>query len=864
ASHAASQAALMALSGQISELAARPQPVLNLDVQNAGLTDIARTLADMAQQINALTHIAAAGPDLLPLATQYDTLMTTLGQPAQSAEMAAALSQLGVALTSLAARPEPVLDVSDLSLRIDGLSQTMASAPQIDARFDRLWTVLGQPAQHTPMTEALTSLAAQTLHLIERPQPSLDLSDHTQSLRALEAPLNAMAQRLDAFAQALDDGPDLSALYSGFDRLLAALGKPAQEAMLSRTATQVSQLAQRLDSLSDSLDEATDLSNLSSQLAAGLAQLGQPAQEQALRAALADLTEQLAMMAERPAPVIDMTTQRQSFAQFGTTLALAVQRLETVAAGMTTPIDQAPIDRAPIDRAAIDLDPILAQLAALRADLAAAAPRADMAAALAELSNQMTQMAQTNLQAAQHDQGQIILAELAAFGEQIANLTRDVAQGPDVNDLLQQMQAHLLAALPSDHGAALASLTTHVTDLVGRPDPMPDLTAQRQDFARFAQTLTLTATRLEDLTRQVVAQDPAGIVTQIVTMQNELAAQTHHDLADLSQMVTALLDRPDTAPDVAEHKQHLAAFAQGLAELVQWLDPMTRDLVAGPDFAPILSEFDLLRSELNLQARDNAVQAAFDHLSDQIADLAKSPDTLISLSEQRRSFASFSNALAFMLQRLVTAETGSGMTESGLPEMGLTLDPQGAEDRLATQMAAIAEADLALAAPARPDLVATLSRLVPRLEALLIRLDNEPPQRQLTTVLPPEPAEVADPDQLVQTLAIATSALVTVVNLLESATGQCHRHPADQTSVVDLFERLDAALDLYDLQGTPPEATLTQAITDLWQALHGAHDPDLPPLGHEIACLQRLRHDFAELVARALQRQFDSAQPSQG
>ncbi|MBC7738204.1 MAG: hypothetical protein H7245_13540, partial [Candidatus Saccharibacteria bacterium] len=327
--------------------------------------------------------------------------------------------------------------------------------------------------------------------------------------------------------------------------------------------------------------------------------------------------------------------------------------------------------------------------------------------------------------------------------------------------------------------------------------------------------LTDAVLRLEDMARMMAAMDQTEVVRRITAVQADLVSRGQH----LSGQLVLLIDRPDTAADIAAQKQHLGDFATGLAELVQWLEPLTQGLTTGTDLGPIHVEFAQLRAELDLSRRDADLTQAFAHLSDQIADLIKSPDGVVSLAEQRRSFASFSNALAFMLQRL---------------DAVVIQGPARAED-----------------GPAAPlplhDLATTLSTLVLRLEFLLNRTGTDDPVAETQ----PDVVHAPDPALLIQDLATATTALAELVDLLEGG-GTPDLSPAANASVAQLFDRLDRALMARD-PADAIDANLTAAMANLSLALHRT------PMDHADAVLRDLRSDFAELVARALRVQTEAA-----
>lgn len=806
---------LHGIADQIAELASRPAPNMDLSGPVSALTHITATLQTMAQGLDTLTEITTAGPDLTALNAHLNSLTAAVGQ---QATVTHSLDDMARAIEDLAKRPEPDQSVAvqtlagvaaaqaDLAGQVDRLTETLI--PTTMARLDTMMSTLNQPAQ----ADALADLAAQ-IDVLLHTEPG------TTDLASLTRPLAEMAARLDAIQNAITRGPDLSTVTTGLDPILA-------------------DISERLGSLADAFAAGGDPTGAISRIDARLAQLGHLAQHETVGAALADLTEQLGALAERPDPVIDLTAQRQGFARFGTALGNAVERLEHVAQTLAT---------------GPDLTPVLAQFDMLRADLSS--PEAELVQTLTNLGNQIAELARRDdaaLVAA--EQGQAVMACLTEVAQGVGSLIQGFANSPDMAAMLMQLQ-HDLTNVAQAHGASaltepMAMLNTGLANLTNRLETGLTLDALN---ASLEQLLATTLHRLDSAATQGGAGH-ARILAQIDALRSDLAQPSPDAavLADIAGHLATLVDRPDISGDMAEQKQNLADFAKGLADLVQWLEPLTRDLADGPDYGAILTEFDLLRAELNQPARDQALADGMANLSDQIADLAKSPDGLISLAEQRRSFASFSNALAFMLHRL----------DSLGAEPATPLDSDADTDAvqsLTDQVARLTDRQKGQHGPAVDDLANTLSTLILRLEFLL-QTSGAPVQPAPQPDLATTPDLPRDPAKLIQDLARATTALAQIVAELEAGQGKT-LPPATSASVGQLFDRLDVAVAAQARSGQGLQAqlsspTVAEALDTLSTALHGRPNH---VQGHEVAFVEQLRTDFAEFVAHTLRAQTEAA-----
>ncbi|MBC7479456.1 MAG: hypothetical protein H7317_15410 [Pseudorhodobacter sp.] len=856
---AAQSQQIESLTAQIDVLANRPHPVLDMP---AALTDrldtITHTLSTPADLTQLATTLLAAIGDpaqtsqltaaTADFAANLATVLARIGQPAQTAEVAAATDSLAAHLATLATQIGQPAQAAEMAAATSDLAAQLATG----------LVQVGQPAQTTEVAAATSSLAAQLAAYgaqIGQPAQASEMAAATHSVAAL---LAALAAQLGQPAQAVEVATASADLAAQLAVGLTQIGQPAQAADLAAGLLQIGQPAQ-----ATYLEQTTG--DLSTQLAAGLTQLGQPAQSADLVQIAGDLAAQLAAVLAQigqPAQTAQLVTATEDLAHLATGLAQLGQQAQAaqvtkatadLTAQFTAGLSQIGQPAQAVQLAATASD-IAAQLTAGLAQLGQPAQAAQLTATASDIAAQLTaglaqlgqpaqaaqltatasgiaaQLATGLTQLGQPVQEAALLTALTALAEQIDA----VAQRPDpVIDLTLHHQS--FARFGTAIGNAVQRLETVAETVTAGPDltailtridalPTPDsaiadLSSRIDALARDAARTPDMIARLQAFETALVAALPddhglsiadgfAALSVQLAEARAEpqiaaLAGNVAQLQSNLSDQLAILLARPDNTGDIAEQKHHLAEFAAGLADLVQWLEPVTRDLTTGPDHGPILTALDELRRELILPARDAVLEQGLAQISDQIADLVKSPDSLVSLAEQRQGFASFSNALSFLMERVDCLVAGGAFVAD---------QPDAAQLQ---------------------GLTTTLSDLVLRLEDALAGVAKAPATPDAT-----EP----DPVPLIQTLADATTALAHLVQLIEGdMPGQ---PPAASATVAQLFDRLDDLLPRCDLT-SPAELA---AIATLSQALHGFDQP-------QPGVLHTLRLDFAELVARALQGQ---------
>ena len=729
------------LTAQIDALANRPHPVLDMP-------------AALTERLDTITDSLCTAPDLTQLGT---TLLAAIGQPAQKSQLTAATADLAVHIAVLLAQigqpaqaTELAAATADLATMLSHIGQP-AQASELAAGL----TQIGQPAQVAQLMHVAGDLSGQlTAALTQIGQPA-QVAQLMEATRDLSAQLTASLTQIGQPAQAVEVATATSNLATHLATVLAQIGQPAQAAELAAGLTQIGQPAQEAQ-----LVEATR--DLSAQLTVGLNHLGQPAQAEHLMRSAGDLAAQLsAVLAQlgQPAQATQLTATTSDIAA---QLAAGLTRLGQPAqeAGLLTALTTLTEQ---IDAMAQRPDPVIdltlhhQSFARFGTAIGNVVQRLETVAETVTAGADLTPIL-TRIDALQTPD---IAPAIADLSTRIEAFARNTANTPEIIARLQGFETALVAALPDDHGLTIA-------------DGFAALSAQ--------------------LAAAQAAPQIAALSTNVAQLQSSLSDQ-----------LALLLARPDNTGDIAEQKHHLAEFAAGLADLVQWLEPVTRDLATGPDYGPILAALDLLHGELNLPARDAVLEQGLAQISDQIADLVKSPDGVVSLAEQRQSFASFSNALSFMMQRVDGLAAG-GAFVTGQPD--------------AAQL---------------QGLTTTLSDLVLRLEDAVAGIASAP-------LIPDMTETTSDPALLIQNLADATTALAHLVQLVE---GDMPGLPAAAlATVAQLFDRLDHLLPARDLT-SPAELA---AIATLSQALHGTDQP-------QPGFLQTLRLDFAELVARALRGQ---------
>jgi uncharacterized protein YoxC len=267
-------------------------------------------------------------------------------------------------------------------------NRTPALAPQIDGIEQGLRQVMAATADQSAMHDTLRRLQDQIDGLITRPIPSVDLSIQRQGVAQFLEAMGTVIRRLDG----------------AIDRLDSPMANPHLTEISNHLTFIVAQL--------DDMGTATiDLSPVSQALHDLRYDIGRSVQDfQPTTDAVQHLAQRIDALALRPDPVLDLTQQRQSFAQFGEAMGQVLRRLDCVAEVFSAQPDTARL---------------LAETQSLRTDI----------------------------------------------------------QTP-----FAQVEAH---------GGAIADIAAKLADLMNRPAPSLDLTAQRTSFAQFTTVISQTLRRLE-------------------------------------------------------------------------------------------------------------------------------------------------------------------------------------------------------------------------------------------------------------------------------------------------------------------------------------------------------------------------------
>lgn len=362
---------------QLSEADGAPQENdIRIDSIEAHLEEIRR-------------HLEAIEP-AAPQADNTATLRDTPESAAERTAILAALAQMQDNIDGLAARPDPVLDLTTqrqsfaqfgtvmkmVVQRLEGTADQIKdslkeAAPayatdqesQLSAQIDALpdaivdalrkspeaASVLGQligikeQLNILPITqEHVEGLDSTLQSLANRPKPVLDLSEQRRSFAGFTTALATVVQRLEKSADRFADVPDTETGENPILALIAQLPEKIAERIppTMDLETLVSHITKALPAFESNDVLLAELQALPERIefpaplplqdtTAVETQISTLAKEQALvQPALAALGRQIDALAAMPAPVIDVTEQRASFAMFSTALAAVVGRLE--------------------------------------------------------------------------------------------------------------------------------------------------------------------------------------------------------------------------------------------------------------------------------------------------------------------------------------------------------------------------------------------------------------------------------------------------------------------------------------------------------------------------------------------------------
>ncbi|MEL7178994.1 MAG: hypothetical protein AAFN63_04105 [Pseudomonadota bacterium] len=257
--------------------------------------------------------------------------------------------------------------LAEIMARLDDLPGLAA----LDEKYGSIVESLRQLKESAPTAPAddhlstqINALAAEIASISQRPAPTLDLTEQRQNLARFQTAMATVLERLEQaithLTTANDDSGD-SAISAQLDRLLETItpvtSLPAQLADLGASVTPLSQqfsdLGERMETVTQEVPQTPDLTPLLERQ----------------RTAFDALQAELLSLIDRPAPTIDLTAQRASFAHFANALGTVLDRFERVAtqfeapAMAPPPADEPKTDPAPFSDARISLE-------ALRIDFA--------------------------------------------------------------------------------------------------------------------------------------------------------------------------------------------------------------------------------------------------------------------------------------------------------------------------------------------------------------------------------------------------------------------------------------------------------------------------------------------------------------
>ncbi|WP_342070893.1 hypothetical protein [Yoonia algicola] len=297
------------IQSEISDLLAKleDRPALTamdakLETVSATLRELSDTLprsdADVLAQLS--TQIAALTADVAAM-SQRPT--ATVDQTEQRQTSARFLTAMGTVISRL---ETTVADVSAMGAETNNTG-TVELHHKIDLLTNNLAPVCGLPPQLGDLKDALAPIPAQGDRILGQLAVLDARSDPAQTETAQRRGLAHFVQAIETIISRVEvavDGVDKASQRIDFAPLLAQI-----ETALATVATQQSQ---------------TDLLE---RMAMQSGDLG------ALRA-------ELATLGDRPAPVLDLTAQRTSFAQFATALQTVLGRFENIATQIEQPAQE--------------------------------------------------------------------------------------------------------------------------------------------------------------------------------------------------------------------------------------------------------------------------------------------------------------------------------------------------------------------------------------------------------------------------------------------------------------------------------------------------------------------------------------------
>ena len=493
-------------------------------------------LATLAEPIQAendqITDDLASKIEMLLAKTEAQQ-----GQIALASEMA---SQINAIKDSLDSQVDQASIIQDHLAKLE--TRTM---PETDSH--------AQDADAAALLDAISGLSAdiksqQDTEVISNIQSQIAaLAENVTSLAEAHPELSAMLTRLDGridriLARATEDCDTLAQGQLGLKESLGEIAqvqtaimqqlneaKPQDSLALSDLTAQLGsleELNEKLDEISTSLTSGNDTA-----VSADVTDTGTQVSLDNLAQNVDQLSNQIANLAKRPDPVIDMTEQRAGFARFQTALATVVGRLE----------------------------------------------------------NEISRLATVE---GKDDDATQMLEKLA---EQINAITIPATSGDDLLDHIRSIDAKV-AELPEKQDAIVASLT----ELGKRPEPILDMTEQKQTLAQFASSVGAAVKRLENVSMQLVGAEPdlgpilakldhVFSAAQTDDTNPELARTlaTHtSEIKELRSEVASYLDRPAPTLDLTMQRASLARFATALGTVISRFERIAEQFENTDPFDP--------------------------------------------------------------------------------------------------------------------------------------------------------------------------------------------------------------------------------------------------------------------------------------
>lgn len=255
----------------------------------------------------------------------------------------------------------------------------------------------------------------------------------------------------------------------------------------------------------------------------------------------------------------------------------------------------------------------------------------------------------------------------------------EVSNGRDsfADDVVQLHQR--LDAL-ADLDTRVAAISSEISAMSQRPDPVIDLTAQRQSLARFENAMTVALGRLETETARIAAFEPdkdgsglAALTEQISGFSDHLAQVTELPtrLTDIDEVlreipkqqkalataVSALEQRPDPVLDLTEQRRSFAQFTTALSTAIARLETLAHNDTPKA-LAAVAEKLGNLATQESDTPADEAVAQLLSDQQEEIASLRQDvtlhlqrPGPVLDLTRQRTSLAQFGTALGAMLTR---------------------------------------------------------------------------------------------------------------------------------------------------------------------------------------------------------------------